>query len=516
MPRLYNSIGDYIIFSNNSPEILDYHRRNGYRYTNNPISFIQLDNLITNPPPSRETTNMPSPSVLFPTTNDKEAIDYISRGVHAYSTRIEMITDKVLTHQDDQVQNKPYYFGVELEFLSKKHPESYIKSILEKSGKPWFFCKTDGSFTGTRSHNYGQELVTVPMTLRASKHYFKDLFSHEEHIQPSLDTSQPTGLHVHISKRAFKNKAHSDYFMSILMHEPLFPFLFAFSERQTNRLNYCDFFYNLNHVIYPLLEGDKWARIYKRSQRHRRMVEVTNNTYELRFFNSYFSYENVLKNVEFCHALISYTKQQLLEKTTNDFNLNDFLNYIKTHQNIYNNLHNYIQSNYKEHFEEPVNIFNYLHIPAEISKSKLSFFQDNIIKEISSNPNKYVHQEYLSELDWIVKQEKLTEYTLKPQTLSQSLNNSVSIAYKNLEAMHKTQKTFSKNFISFILNNNPRIKFDESANTFINPTDYDYKGLFSETRLKKIKRLSNKDAFEIPHNKIDGVVSKVRAEETNL
>lgn len=104
------------------------------------------------------------------------------------------------------------FLGVELEVCTKVSAEELIKicTDVEPKQEIFFVCKSDGSIAGNFEHKY--EIVTVPLTPSKMRREWRTLMQKLERLSKDkgltlygdvFDTTNSTGVHVHISKKSF-------------------------------------------------------------------------------------------------------------------------------------------------------------------------------------------------------------------------------------------------------------------------------------------------------------------------
>jgi hypothetical protein len=198
------------------------------------------------------------------------------------------------------------------------------------------YLKADGSIRGM-----GFELVTHPHSLTAYEQatelwdYIHTLRT--EYKARSYDTDS-CGLHVHVSRSAFKSYAHTHRFLSLIYRNPRE--MMKLAGRKNSR--YAQF----GDVYKP----DEWGvprftirdKIHAGSMTERYSAVNTNNDYtlELRFFRGNMKREGIMSALELCHASVEYTR---------DLNLSDvklgalkwdwFADWVGTNNGIYPNLY---------------------------------------------------------------------------------------------------------------------------------------------------------------------------------
>jgi hypothetical protein len=256
-----------------------------------------------------------------------------SRGVvHAYSHKPNPI------FHGSEPNN--LYMGFELETeLNNTTSGGYREAValvkpLEESGV--CYLKSDSSICGT-----GFEIVTHPHTLSAYEQA-NELWDYIEKLRTdykarSWDTDS-CGLHVHVSRSAFKSGAHTHRFLSLIYRNP--KEMMKLAGRKNSR--YAQF----SDVYKP----DEWGiprfdlrdKIHGRNFTERYSAVNTNNDYtlELRFFRGNMKREGIMSALELCHASVEYTR----DLSVSDVKLGMlkwewFADWVEVNNGIYPNLY---------------------------------------------------------------------------------------------------------------------------------------------------------------------------------
>jgi len=204
--------------------------------------------------------------------------------------------------------DKNLYMGFELEMSFGDDPDrgdynTAISDVLELEQADVCYLKQDGSIGG-----WGYELVTHPHTLHAYENA-TPLWNYLERLRDnygarSWDTDS-CGLHVHVSRSAFKSGAHTHRFLSLIYRNPRE--MMKLAGRKNSR------FARFDDVYKP----DEWGipQFNLRDKVHggfseRYSAVNTNNEYtlELRFFRGNMKREGIMSALELCHASVEYTR----------------------------------------------------------------------------------------------------------------------------------------------------------------------------------------------------------------
>jgi len=200
-------------------------------------------------------------------------------------------SEDVLDHCDyDSValRHGALMFGVELEMEPQSgHSQSDVVNALGGRDCERFILKEDGSLTN------GVELVTVPLTLDGHRSTFGwdcTLAGVLRCAKSGADTTN-CGMHVHINKAALSPLVIGK--MLVFLNSPKMRDQVAtIAQRESN--GYCE------------RSAKKIADGKKRSCSRYDIANVGDKTVEIRMFRGNLRHERVIKNVEFCHALVTY------------------------------------------------------------------------------------------------------------------------------------------------------------------------------------------------------------------
>ena len=206
-----------------------------------------------------------------------------------------------------------YFLGVELEmemndYGKKNLVYKELHRLLHTNKN--FVLERDGSL------NYGFELITQPHTYEK---LLKTLKVVEEIPNVSAKSSR-CGMHVHISKKAFKGELEQGTLILICMH--LQKYFKKFSERKS--YDFCRLY--LRGATFS--DIDSWNKVFSNRSERRMFVNLTNdNTVEFRIFQGSTDYKTIVANVQMVIILQKLVRNILLElgidfntsKTTENF-----------------------------------------------------------------------------------------------------------------------------------------------------------------------------------------------------
>ena len=192
-----------------------------------------------------------------------------------------------------------YFLGVELEMemedYSKRNVVYAELHRLIHTNKN-FVLERDGSL------NYGFELITQPHTYEK---LLKTLKVVEEIPNVSAKSSR-CGMHVHISKKAFKEELEQGTLILICMH--LQNYFKKFSERKS--YDYC----RLHLRGETFSDIDSWNKVFSNRSERRMFINLTNSqTVEFRIFQGSTHLPTIVANVQMVIILQKLVRNLLLE-----------------------------------------------------------------------------------------------------------------------------------------------------------------------------------------------------------
>jgi len=235
--------------------------------------------------------------------------------------------------------DKNLYMGFELEMSFGHDPDrddynTAISDVLELEQADVCYLKQDGSIAG-----WGYELVTHPHTLTAYEQA-TDLWNYIEGCRTKGARSWDTdtcGLHVHVSRSAFKSGAHTHRFLSLIYRNPRE--MMKLAGRKNSR------FARFDDVYKP----DEWGipQFNLRDKVHggfseRYSAVNTNNDYtlELRFFRGNMKREGIMSALELCHASVEYTRNMSVpDVKLGMLKWEWFADWVATNNGLYPNLY---------------------------------------------------------------------------------------------------------------------------------------------------------------------------------
>ena len=179
------------------------------------------------------------------------------------------------------------YFGIEnevqLKTLGKKE---YIQHISKNYHEDDLYMVYDGTI------NYGVEHVLHPRTFQSLKNFDFDT------MMSDVVPHKNTGMHIHISRSGFRNKLHLYKFMKFVSGNKGFVQVIAERSSKVWRAwRFTDGKHVLNKAKGFPVDMDKYVDINVQHPK----------TIELRIFKGATTSSQVLKNIEFCHALWKFS-----------------------------------------------------------------------------------------------------------------------------------------------------------------------------------------------------------------
>ena len=217
-------------------------------------------------------------------------------------------------------------FGVELEMDTDGCSPDDLYDSLMRAG-----CDANYAIMKEDSTVSGLELVTLPC----------DLYSHKHTVpwKAWMDSVKPmavghsaadAGMHVHINRGAVSALTMGKMLV-FTNAETNFEFLSMIAQRNVEYCSWC--------VPNPY-KFDKVGKAAMDPMNGKySMLNVTTHTIENRMFNANLRPERILKNIEFCHALVRFCETTSARQLTSK----QFLEFVSNNRKEYSNLHDFIQ-----------------------------------------------------------------------------------------------------------------------------------------------------------------------------
>ncbi len=280
--------------------------------------------------------------------------DYDNSVIHSYSYK----PNPKFQYIGDDEEKKLFpnlYFGAEIEVEMRRDYEYEtqqtaleIRSKINlggESNEQYCYMKHDGSLSN------GFEIVTHPGTFSwwtsGQNPVLWGLSEHSEKIRSYH--SQNCGMHIHMSKDQFSNYHLMRFLWFIHNNQEFVEFI---AQRRSN-----------SYARFSSEEKNNLINIAKaKYSREGRFVAVNlENSYtvELRIFKGNIKPKRILKNIEFCHALYTYTfidtenktildldlaeqNHEILADITKDLSVPQFRDWVKKNSATYPNLSEFI------------------------------------------------------------------------------------------------------------------------------------------------------------------------------
>lgn len=215
----------------------------------------------------------------------------------------------------------PYYLGLELEVEARRGDlHEGAEYVYDKIGNR-AYLKYDGSLSD------GFEIVTHPHSLHEMQNKFPWIILSELQSQGfrSWNTSS-CGIHVHVSRTAFKDDAHEIKFIKLIYD----------NQRQVERLagrksSYAKF-NDKGKVIRKVKFGNQ------SDGRYSAVNNENENTLEVRVFRGSLRKERVLSALEFTQAAVEYTRTLKMVAKDSPLSWARFIAYVVLNHETYPNL----------------------------------------------------------------------------------------------------------------------------------------------------------------------------------
>lgn len=261
-------------------------------------------------------------------------VDEPSGKIHGYSYKPEPVFNGS--------SNTNLYMGFELEvgFPKIADSETYrkaVSSVTELEDNGVCYLKSDSSINFAA----GFEIVTHPHTLGAYEQATK-LWDYIEELRTtyggrSWDTDS-CGLHVHVSRKAFKSGAHMHRFLAMVYRNPQSMMKLA-GRKNSRYARFNDVYVQDEWGIPRFNLKDKIHQGY-RTERYSAVNTNNDNTLELRFFRGNMKRAGVMVALELTHALVEYTRDlSVADVKLGMLQWEWFADWVATNNGIYPNLY---------------------------------------------------------------------------------------------------------------------------------------------------------------------------------
>ena len=215
-----------------------------------------------------------------------------------------------------------FFFGIENEtaYTSREMKDGTLRHLYNSYDPTILLAKDDSSLP-----QYSFEVVTQPMTFR----FFKD-FDLSKMFNPHMVDSPKCGMHIHVSRKAFKGDIHMYKIINFI--QDLEEIVDKIVGRSYNNYN-MQFNKKPSKIVKDLKEG-------RSPSRHCRINLDLNETVEFRMFAAAIKEETLRKNVEFLHALITWTDLVSIEEAKS---YDRFKEWVSGWKKEYPNLHEFLK-----------------------------------------------------------------------------------------------------------------------------------------------------------------------------
>lgn len=256
---------------------------------------------------------------------------------HGYSYRpdpllyhdFDVVKGKIVVHKESHIINTPtkkkFFIGSEVEqqLNKEKFKPIMLGDLYAENKKDFIFCKHDGSI------GFGTEVVTQPFSWEFFKHYnWNHIISKDVHNYRG--SSSLIGHHVHINKDAF-TRTHLYQFLKF--HHCNIQWVTFISQRAMG--NYC-----------KVTGGAFTKATHKKGREKYEFINITNHTVEWRAFTSPLTVGEYKKNIEYIHAVFTWSKQPIKIELT----VLDFYSWVEDHKKDYPHLWDFIETKKANHF----------------------------------------------------------------------------------------------------------------------------------------------------------------------
>ena len=225
---------------------------------------------------------------------------------------------------------------IELNSIDGRQLDMAVAGVEPLEQADTCYLKSDSSIRGT-----GFELVTHPHTLTAYEQA-TPLWNYIELLRTeyggrSWDTDS-CGLHVHVSRQAFKSTAHLHRFLWLVYRNP--KEMMKLAGRKNSRYAQFSDVYKQDEWGIPRFSlRDKLNR-RDYTERYSAVNTLNDYTIELRFFRGNMKREGIMSALELCHAGVEYTRNlNVSDVRLGALEWEWFNDWVDTHNGIYPNLY---------------------------------------------------------------------------------------------------------------------------------------------------------------------------------
>lgn len=229
----------------------------------------------------------------------------------------------VFPEYNNKVQFRNLRLGLEIETIlkCKQNTSEVLENFSNTLGRNLCKFKSDASLGP-----YGIEIVTMPLYfehLISLKKKFIEAFKYYRQQGGWSYKDYRTGLHIHISRKAFTSYKHLyNFYIGITKNQR---FTQRIAKRKAN--GYCEF------PINPFVHG--YNQIFKSERYSRHDVVNFNNkeTIEVRVYKGSIAWHNIQSYVEHIYSLFKYSL--LITQQNKDFTVDSYRDFILVNKNEY-------------------------------------------------------------------------------------------------------------------------------------------------------------------------------------
>lgn len=262
-----------------------------------------------------------------------------SRYLHSYSTNVLHVlsASAYLGHRLRGDIGSSLVFGVELETGARDghDADSIAETLCEYTDfQAYGICKEDGSISGA-------EMVTLPGTLEAhvADYSWDDWCRTLQPIARGYHAGVGTGIHIHINRAAVSALTLGK--MLVFTNADVnAEFLSTIAQRDVSSVSWC----RRNPLKFDKVgkaAADPCNGKYS-------ILNVTSRTIECRMFRSSLLPERILKNLEFCHALVKFCESASARNLTANY----FQSFVVSRKSTYPHLAKFIDDRITEENQE--------------------------------------------------------------------------------------------------------------------------------------------------------------------
>jgi hypothetical protein len=229
----------------------------------------------------------------------------------------------------------PLKLGIELEMeiLSDRTEETVItKKLYDVDGaRGLFYFKHDGSL------RHGFELVTEPCTIKylySNKQIFDSVLDKAVNLGCRSYDTETCGLHVHMSKAAFKS-LHLYKFMKMFYDHPAF--ILKISQRKADNI---ERWAQVEHLDEKAIRRSAKSKSSVTGKRHSAVNLCSRNTVEVRIFRGTLNKNSFWKDIQVVHSLFYFTKDTVLRKIT----LDEYFKFVSKNREDYQELFAFLKN----------------------------------------------------------------------------------------------------------------------------------------------------------------------------